>query len=133
LAFKGETDDIRESPAIDLVEMLLAEGCSIAAYDPAAMKRAQEELAAGPQLRYVEDAYAAAVDADALLVLTDWAEFATLDLERLHRVMRYPIVVDGRNMFDPKVMLNRGFTYISIGRPAAYPAREADLVTPASA
>jgi UDPglucose 6-dehydrogenase len=132
LAFKGETDDIRESPAIDLVEMLLAEGCSIAAYDPAAIKRTQQELPAGPQLRYVEDAYAAARDADALLVLTDWAEFAALDLKRLYTVMRYPIVVDGRNLFDPKVMHDQGFTYISIGRPAVYPARDAELATPAA-
>jgi UDPglucose 6-dehydrogenase len=131
LAFKGETDDIRESPAIDLVEMLLAEGCSIAAYDPAAIKRTQQELPAGPQLRYVEDAYVAARDSDALLVLTDWAEFASLDLKRLYTVMRYPIVVDGRNLFDPKVMNDQGFTYISIGRPAVYPARDAELATPA--
>jgi UDPglucose 6-dehydrogenase len=130
LAFKGETDDIRESPAIDLVEMLLAEGCSIAAYDPAAIKRAQQELAPGPHLRFVEDSYAAARDADALLVLTDWAEFASLDLERLYTVMRYPIVVDGRNLFDPKVMQDQGFTYISIGRPAVYPTRDVEVAAP---
>ena len=124
LAFKGETDDIRESPAIDLVEMLLAEGCSIAAYDPAAMSRAQAQLPAGPQLRFVEDAYTAAADADALLILSDWREFAELDLQRLHTALRYPIVIDGRNLFDPKVMQDNGFTYISIGRPAVYPARE---------
>jgi UDPglucose 6-dehydrogenase len=129
LAFKGETDDIRESPAIDMVEMLLSEGCSIAAYDPAAMKRAEQELAAGPQLRYVADSYAAAVDADALLVLTDWTEFANLDLKRLYTLMRYPIVVDGRNLFDPQVMNQEGFTYISIGRPAVYPVHRGDLVT----
>ncbi len=81
LAFKGETDDIRESPAIELIEMLLGEGCSIVAYDPAAMKRTQERLPAGPQLRYADDAYDAASDADALLVLTDWAEFGLVDLE----------------------------------------------------
>src|SRR5882757_2414305 len=101
LAFKGETDDIRESPAIDLVEMLIAEGCFIAAFDPAAIKRTEQELPAGPQLRYVSDAYAAADDADALLILTDWTEFATLDLPRLHKTLRYPIVVDGRNLYDP--------------------------------
>jgi len=132
LAFKGETDDIRESPAVDLVEMLISEGCSIAAYDPAAMKRTEQELPAGPQLRYVEDAYSAAVDADALLILTDWSEFAALDLERLYTVMRYPIIIDGRNVFDPKVMHDHGFTYISVGRPAVYPARDADLVAPES-
>lgn len=124
LSFKGETDDIRESPAIDLVEMLLAEGSTIAAYDPAAMQRAQQKLPASPRLHYVEDAYAAAAGADALLILTDWAEFAALDLKRLSSLMRYPIVVDGRNLFDPNGMRQHGFTYISIGRPAVYPARD---------
>ena len=124
LAFKGETDDIRESPAIELVEMLLAEGCSIAAYDPAAIKRTQEVLPAGPNLRYVADAYAAAEDADALLILTDWAEFATLDLDRLNQTLRYPIIIDGRNLYDPDIMIKHGFTYLSVGRPAAYPVRE---------
>jgi UDPglucose 6-dehydrogenase len=129
LAFKGETDDIRESPAIDLVEMLLAEGCSVAAYDPAAMERSQQALPASAQLRYVADAYAAARDADALLVLTDWAEFAALDLKRLAGALRYPIVVDGRNLFDPRLMQDHGFTYISVGRPAIYPARAVELAT----
>jgi UDPglucose 6-dehydrogenase len=123
LAFKGETDDIRESPAIDLVEMFLAEGCSIAAYDPAAIKRTQEVLPSQPNLRYVNDAYAAAKDADALLILTDWAEFANLDLNRLNQTLRYPIVIDGRNLYSPDIMLQHGFTYLSVGRPAAYPVR----------
>jgi UDPglucose 6-dehydrogenase len=124
LAFKGETDDIRESPAVDLVEMLLAEGCSIAAFDPAAMKRTQEVLPSGPNLRYVDSSYAAAEDVDALLILTDWSEFATLDLHRLNKTLRYPIVIDGRNLYDPQVMVEHGFTYLSIGRPAAYPLRD---------
>ena len=130
LAFKGETDDIRESPAVDLVEMLLAEGCSIAAYDPAASRRTQDTLGDQPNLSYASDAYAAAQDADALLILTDWAEFATLDLNRLNQALRYPIVIDGRNLYDPDIMTKCGFTYLSIGRPAAYPAR--DLVPSAS-
>ena len=132
LAFKGETDDIRESPAIDLVEMLLAEGCSIAAFDPAAMKRAQQELPAGPNLTYAEDAYAAATDADALLILTDWSDFARLDLKRLRTAMRYPIVVDGRNLYEPSLMLEQGFTYLSIGRPAVYPTRDVAQPVPAT-
>jgi UDPglucose 6-dehydrogenase len=119
LAFKGGTDDIRESPAIEMVEILLAEGCSIVAYDPAAMKRAAEILPAGPNLRYADDSYEAAKDADALIILTDWREFAALDLGRLNKALRYPIVVDGRNMFDPQVMAEHGFTYLSVGRPAS--------------
>lgn len=128
LAFKGETDDIRESPAIEMIEMLLGAGCSVVAYDPAAMERTQEVLPAGPQIAYAKDAYAAAQDADALLILTDWAEFAALDLDRLKAKMRYPIVIDGRNLFEPSVMAARGFTYLSIGRPAANPVREQSLV-----
>jgi len=124
LAFKGETDDIRESPAVEMIEMLLAEGCTVAAYDPAAMKRAAEVLPPGPNLIYAEDSYAAARDADALIVLTDWQEFAALDLRRLYEALRYPIVIDGRNLFDPQLMADNGFTYLSIGRPAAYPIRD---------
>jgi UDPglucose 6-dehydrogenase len=129
LAFKGETDDIRESPAIELVQMLLAEGCSVVAYDPAAMKRTEEVLPTGPCLSYASDPYEAAEDADALLILTDWSDFASLDLRRLNQALRYPIVIDGRNLYDPHVMTEHGFTYLSIGRPTAYPVRE---LSPAS-
>ncbi|HEY4010879.1 MAG TPA: UDP-glucose/GDP-mannose dehydrogenase family protein [Acidobacteriaceae bacterium] len=124
LSFKGETDDIRESPAIDLVEMLLCEGCCIAAYDPAAMERARLELPPSQYMTYAADAYEAAKDADALLILTDWKEFAALDLRRLQAALRYPIVIDGRNLFDPAVMQEHGFTYMSVGRPTATPIRE---------
>jgi UDPglucose 6-dehydrogenase len=129
LAFKGETDDIRESPAIDLVKMLLAEGCSITAFDPAAMKRAEEILPTGSNLRYASDPFQAAEDVDALLILTDWSEFASLDLDRLYKLLRYPIVIDGRNLYDPQVMVEHGFTYLSIGRPAANPTRDLSPAT----
>jgi UDPglucose 6-dehydrogenase len=119
LAFKGGTDDIRESPAILLVQTLLQEGCRIAAYDPAAIERAREVLPASVEL--VEDAYAAAKDADALLILTEWEEFASLDLDRMHRELKYPIVVDGRNLYNPEAMAARGFTYYSVGRQAGTP------------
>jgi UDPglucose 6-dehydrogenase len=124
LAFKGDTDDIRESPAIDLVEMLLGEGCMIVAYDPAAMERTKAELPPSAQMRYAESIEAAAADADALLILTDWKEFAQIDLVKLNETMRYPIVIDGRNLYDPQQMTDHGFTYLSIGRPAATPSRE---------
>jgi UDPglucose 6-dehydrogenase len=127
LAFKGETDDIRESPAIDLIEMFLSEGCSVAAYDPAAMKRAELELPASGQMRYATDVEDAARDADALLILTDWVEFAQLDLHKLHTTLRYPIVIDGRNLYNPDEMTKNGFTYLSIGRPTASPARDHTL------
>jgi len=124
LAFKGDTDDIRESPAIDLVEMFLAEGCTVVAYDPAAMKRAESELPPSSQMIYATGVIEAAKDADALLILTDWQEFAHMDLVQLHAAMRYPIVIDGRNLYDPRQMMENGFTYLSIGRPTASPIRE---------
>jgi len=116
LAFKGNTDDIRESPALDILRRLLDAGACIAAYDPAAIEKAEALLPPSAQLRYVEDAYEAAQDADALLILTDWKEFATLDLARLNRALRYPIVIDGRNLYRPETMSSHGFNYISIGR-----------------
>jgi UDPglucose 6-dehydrogenase len=127
LAFKGDTDDIRESPAIDLVEMLLAEGCTVVAYDPAAMARAEAEIPRSSQMQYASGVQEAAADADALLILTDWQEFARLDLEQLRSLMRYPIIVDGRNLYDPQHMIENGFTYMSIGRPSASPLHEAAL------
>ncbi len=119
LAFKGGTDDIRESPAILLVQALLQEGCAVAAYDPAAMARAREVLPA--TVAFVENAYDAAAGADALLILTEWEEFAALDLRRLNEKLRYPIVIDGRNLYDPETMAAHGFTYYSVGRAAALP------------
>jgi UDPglucose 6-dehydrogenase len=117
LAFKGGTDDVRESPAVDLVQQLLKEGCVISAYDPAAEERAKEVIPESASMRYVKDPYAAAQSADALLILNDWQEFAELDLDRLQRTLRYPIVIDGRNLYDPAVMRERAFTYLSVGRP----------------
>ena len=119
LAFKGGTDDIRESPAILLVQTLLQEGCKIAAYDPAAHERAREVF--NSSIEYATDAYDAAQGADALLILTEWDEFASLDLDRLHQQLKYPIVIDGRNLYDPEAMAAHGFTYYSVGRPAITP------------
>lgn len=116
LAFKGGTDDIRESPAILIVRDLIQSGCQIVAYDPAAMERAREVL--GPKVEYAASSYQAAAGADALLILTEWEEFANLDLGRLYRELKYPIVIDGRNLYDTEIMGSHGFTYYSVGRPA---------------
>ncbi len=124
LAFKGGTDDIRESPAFDIIRMLLDEGCTVVAHDPAAAERARAELPASPTMQYADDPYAAAEGADALLILSDWREFGELDLDRLQTALRFPIVIDGRNLYEPQEMLDRGFTYLSVGRPALHPARE---------
>jgi UDPglucose 6-dehydrogenase len=130
LAFKGGTDDIRESPAILLLQALLQEGCEIAAYDPAARQRAGEVLKG--QVQFVDNAYEAARGADALLILTDWEEFAALDLERLRGHLKWPIVIDGRNLYDPEIMAAHGLTYYSVGRPTSTPqAPPAETVTPA--
>jgi UDPglucose 6-dehydrogenase len=119
LAFKGGTDDIRESPALMLVQTLLQEGSKICAYDPAAMDRAREIL--GSSVVFTNSAYEAAHGADALLILTEWEEFANLDLARIRQELKYPILIDGRNLYDPEVMAAQGFTYYSIGRPASHP------------
>src|ERR1700756_557590 len=119
LAFKGGTDDIRESPAILLVRSLLQEGCKVTAYDPAAIERARVVLPEG--VEFAKSSYEAASGADALLILTEWEEFASLDLRELNSRLRYPIVIDGRNLYGPAVMLANGFTYYSVGRAPALP------------
>jgi UDPglucose 6-dehydrogenase len=121
LAFKGGTDDIRDSPALEIIEMLIAEGCSIRACDPAARKRAEERYPATSKLTYVDTPYEAAENVDALLILTDWKEFGTLDLAKLRTVMGHPTIIDGRNLYDLADMEAAGFTYVSIGRRAVYP------------
>ncbi|WP_420238864.1 UDP-glucose dehydrogenase family protein [Telmatobacter bradus] len=124
LAFKGDTDDIRESPAIAVVKMLIDAGAVVTAYDPAAAERAQSVLPASDKLRYVDNLYDAAQDADAVLILTDWKEFAGIDLTRLNRAMRFPIIIDGRNLYTPEKMAESGFTYVSVGRPAVYQGQQ---------
>lgn len=130
LAFKCDTDDIRESPAIATVRRLLDEGCCVTAYDPAAMRRCCEVLPAALPMRYARDAYEACLDADALLILTDWEEFTEIDLTKVQTAMRFPLVVDGRNLFRPEIMRAHGFTYFSIGRAPVYPAPAEDFAMP---
>ncbi len=117
LAFKDGTDDVRESPAIEIIESLLEEGCKITAYDPAAMDRAKGVL--GESISYAPDAYAAAKGADALLILTEWKEFASLDLPRVRELLNYPIVLDGRNLYRREEMASAGLHYYSVGREAS--------------
>jgi UDPglucose 6-dehydrogenase len=124
LAFKGDTDDIRDSPAIAIIKQLLQSGAAVTAYDPAAMERAKEVLPPAANMKYADDPYQAAKDADALLILTDWKEFAAIDLARLNRELRFPIVIDGRNLYKPQEMQSHGFTYVSVGRQARYQAQE---------
>ena len=113
LAFKPDTDDMRLAPSLDILRPLIQDGARIKGYDPQAMAKAKEFL---PDIEYCRDAYAAAEGVDALILCTEWEEFRHLDLARLKAVMGHPTVFDGRNVFDPKHMVELGFTYVSIGR-----------------
>ncbi len=114
LAFKANTDDIRFSPAMDTVRRLLAENAQVTAYDPEAMGRAKAE---GLQVKFVDDAYAVAESADAVMILTEWRQFRELDWKRMRDKMARPLIFDGRNLLDPAQMRGLGFEYHSIGRP----------------
>jgi UDPglucose 6-dehydrogenase len=124
LAFKGGTDDIRDSPAIDMIQKLLAAGAIVTAYDPAANERAKGALPPSKTMIYANSVYEAVADADAVLILTDWKEFARIDLALLKQKVRFPIVIDGRNLYRPQEMLDHGITYISMGRPASHQAQD---------
>ncbi|MGB8131679.1 MAG: UDP-glucose/GDP-mannose dehydrogenase family protein [Candidatus Angelobacter sp.] len=117
LAFKNGTDDLRESPAVSIIKALLKEGCSVTAYDPAAMDRAGEEFGRNSGVKFASGPYEALEGADACLVLTEWEDFAALDLNRVKKLLHYPIVVDGRNLFKPASMEAAGLNYYSVGRP----------------
>ncbi len=129
LAFKNGTDDLRESPAVGIIKSLLKEGCAITAYDPAAMERAVEEFGPNSAVRFAGGPYEALQGADACLVLTEWEDFAALDLARIKQLLRYPIVVDGRNLFNPAMMEAAGLNYYSVGRPDVVGARSATVTS----
>ena len=114
LAFKANTDDIRFAPALEILKRLLAEGASVRAYDPQAMKKTE---ALYPQATYCTDAYGVAEGTDAVMLLTEWPEFRNLDWKRIHAQMARPLVLDGRNLLNPARMRELGFEYHSIGRP----------------
>ncbi len=113
LAFKANTDDLRESPAVRICRLLLGEGASLAAYDPAAMEAAAGEL---PGAAFAKDPYEAAAGADLLLLLTDWDEFKWVDFRRLKGLMARPVIVDTRNCLDPLTLRRLGFEYEGVGR-----------------
>src|SRR5437870_9950219 len=113
LAFKPNTDDGREAPAIDVIGNLLQKGAEVRAYDPKAMPVLKAQM---NSIAYCKDAYAVATRADHPVLVTQCDEFRHLDLDRLKSVMRRPVIVDGRNIFDPKTMRDRGFVYRGVGR-----------------
>ncbi len=117
LAFKGGTDDIRESPALRVVKALLEEGARLRLHDPQAMEGSRGEMP--PQagrLEYCSSPYEAAHGAHALLILTPWQEYRDLDLARLHELMEVPVIIDGRNLLDPEVARSADFEYVDMGR-----------------
>ena len=114
LAFKPNTDDVRFSPAVELIRRLLLEGASVRAYDPAAMEKARAVL---PNVELCENAYQAPNGADALVIATEWADFRDLDWEKVHATMARQLVLDGRNLLQGEAMKSLGFEYVSFGRP----------------
>lgn len=116
LAFKPNTDDIRSAPAIDIVKTLLKEGAKIKAFDPAAMEKAKEEL--GDKITYCKDVYEAAQDCDCIILMTEWNEFKEVDWQHVKNVMKQPVLLDGRNIYDQGKMKKMGFKYSGIGRGA---------------
>ncbi|MEM6797132.1 MAG: UDP-glucose/GDP-mannose dehydrogenase family protein [Acidobacteriota bacterium] len=120
LSFKPDTDDIRESPALPIVQGLLERGAQVRAFDPAAMEACKAEFP--PEIEYAENAYDAAEDADALLILTEWNQFRALELERLRGCLAERLMIDLRNLYEPQKMAEAGFRYISVGRPDGVPA-----------
>jgi len=113
LAFKPDTDDMRFAPSISIINDLQGEGAEIKAYDPKAMQKAKEVLKG---VEYCSSPYDAAKDSDALVIVTEWNEFKEMDLKKIKSLMKHPLIVDGRNIYNPDLMKKEGFTYISIGR-----------------
>ncbi|MCK5534946.1 UDP-glucose/GDP-mannose dehydrogenase family protein, partial [bacterium] len=112
LAFKSNTDDLRNAPAISIIEMLQKEGAKIKVYDPQAMEKAKSIL---KNVVFCKDSYSTAQDSDALLVLTEWKEFKNLDFKKIKKKLKTPVIIDGRNIYNPALMRKQGFTYEGIG------------------
>jgi UDPglucose 6-dehydrogenase len=119
LSFKPNTDDIRESPALPIVQGLVDGGATVRAFDPEAMEACRPLF---PTVTFCESPYAAAEGADALLIITEWNPFRKLELDTLRELLRRPLVIDLRNLYEPEKMAAAGFEYVSIGRPTVAPA-----------
>jgi len=115
LSFKPDTDDIRNAPAMDLIYALQSEGAKIRVYDPQAMEKAKPVLG---KVKFCKDSYDACKGSDCLLVVTEWNEFKELDFSRVKKLLKRPLLIDGRNMYEPQALQKSGFTYVGIGRKA---------------
>jgi len=120
LAFKPNTDDMREAKSIEIIAKLLSAGVHIKTYDPAAMENARRIF---PNITYCQSAYQTAEEADALVIVTEWREFKLLDMEKLRKLMKRPLIFDGRNLYNVERMVAAGFDYFSIGRPGRKPMK----------
>ena len=125
LSFKPETDDIRESPSLPILAGLLAEGATIRAFDPEAMPNCQEIF---PNITYCENAYEAADGADALVIVTEWNQFRALEFSTLQKLLKEPLIIDLRNIYEPVKMAAAGLRYVSVGRPDGAPVPAASPV-----
>jgi len=114
LSFKPKTDDVREAPAISIIRWLVEAGARVCAHDPVAIPSARRIL--GDEVEFAERMYDAAQGADALLVITEWNQYRLPDFDRLKSLLRQPVIFDGRNLYDPERMRERGFTYYGVGR-----------------
>jgi len=113
LSFKPNTDDMRFAPSIEVINVLQREGANIRAYDPQAMDRARTLL---KDVKFCVDSYDAVKGADCVVILTEWNEFKQLDMAKIKKLLRQPLIVDGRNIYEPKKMRESGFKYYSMGR-----------------
>jgi len=116
LSFKPETDDIRESPALEIIDHLLAAGAQVRVFDPVAMPECRPLW---PDVYFAETSYDAAKGADGVVIATEWNQFRALELGRLKKLLSQPLIVDLRNIYEPAKMKAAGFEYISVGRPTA--------------
>lgn len=123
LSFKPETDDMREAPSLVVIEGLLARGATVRVHDPEAMEVARR-YHLGDRVTYCDQNYEVLEDADALVIMTEWHMYRRPDLQRIRALLRQPIILDGRNLFDPSRMRDAGFEYYSVGRRAVVPSRE---------
>jgi UDPglucose 6-dehydrogenase len=114
MSFKPETDDMRESPAVDIIRMMQSKGASVCAFDPVAMEEARHCLDSG--VEFASDEYEAISGADALVIVTEWNQFRALDMERVKQLLRSPKIADLRNIYEPNDMREMGFEYIGVGR-----------------
>ena len=114
LAFKPNTDDMRDAPSLDIVPALIAAGATVRAYDPEAMEEASHLM---DGIEYTDNPYATLKQADAMVIITEWDQFRALDLNRVKNCLSGNVVVDLRNIYDPADMARRGFEYTSVGRP----------------